>query len=59
MIINLKMVIKKLLGSLDLVRTQAFCIHELTEIVVVSKNKDLIFTDLQVVVLNLEYSNNG
>ena len=37
------MIAKKLLSQADLARTQAFCIHELLKVIVVSKNKDLVF----------------
>ena len=43
MIIDLKIVLRKLLGLADLMRAQAFCIYELTEIIMISKNQDLIF----------------
>lgn len=37
------MALKELLGPTDLVRTQAFYIHKLTEVIMVSKDEDLIF----------------
>ena len=45
MIINLKVVLRKLLGSADLTIAQAFCIYESTEVIIVSKNKDLMFAN--------------
>ena len=44
MIINSKVVLRELLGPANLTRALAFYIHELTEVVIVSKNEDLIFT---------------
>ena len=43
MIIDAKVVLKKLLNPADLPKTQSLCIHELTEIVMVSKDKNLVF----------------
>lgn len=42
-IINLKVVSKKLFGLADLTRAQTFHIHELTKVVMVNKDNDLIF----------------
>ena len=42
-IIDLKMVIRELLGSAKLTRAQTFCIHELLEVIIVSENKDFMF----------------
>ena len=58
-IIDLKVVSRKLLGATDLVRAQAFCIHELTKIIIVSKDKDLVFAAFQVVAPSFESLNNG
>ena len=44
MIIDSKVVSRELLGPTDLTRAQALCIHELTEVIMVNKNKDLVFT---------------
>lgn len=43
MIIDLEVVLRKLLGLTDLARAQALYIHILTEVIIVSKNKDLVF----------------
>ncbi len=58
-IIDLEVVLRKFLGSTDLMRAQAFYIYELTEVVMVSKDKDLVFAALKVVTLNLKSLNNG
>ena len=42
-IIDLKMVMKELLGSADLTKAQILCIHELLVVIMVSKNENLIF----------------
>lgn len=42
-IIDLKVVSKELLGSMDLEKAQAFYIHKLIDVIIVSKDKDLIF----------------
>lgn len=43
-IFNLKMVLKELLGLAGLTKIQVLHSHESTEIIIVSKDKDLIFT---------------
>ncbi len=47
-IIDSEVVSKELLGLADLTRAQAFRIHESTEVIMVSKDEDLIFAALQV-----------
>ena len=37
------MIVRKLLSLADLARIQALCIHKLFKVIVVSKNKDLMF----------------
>ncbi len=43
MIVDSKMISRELLGPPDLARTKALRIHEPTEIIVVSKDKNLVF----------------
>lgn len=43
-IIDPKMVLRELLGSPNLLKAQALGIHKLAEIVILSKNKNLVFT---------------
>ena len=38
------MIIRKLLGLLNLTRTQAFCVYEVAKVVMISKNKDFVLT---------------
>ncbi len=45
-IINSEVVSRELLGPSDLTKAQAFRIHESTEVIMVSKDKDLIFVGL-------------
>ena len=53
------MITKELLGLLDLIKAQAFCIHESTQVVVVCKNKKLLFVPLQVVAPSCKGFNNS
>ena len=53
------MVIKEFLGPLDLAKAQALYIHELTEVVVVRKGKDLVFVAFQIGTPSLKGLNNG
>ena len=45
-IIDLKVISKKLLGLVDLIKAQIFRIYKLTEVIMVIKDKDLIFATL-------------
>ncbi len=58
-IIDSEVVLRKFLGPADLTRAQAFCIHELTEVIIVSKDKDLVFAAFQVVAPSLKGFNNS
>lgn len=40
-------------------KTRAFCIYQWTEVIVVGKDKDLVFATFQVVLLSLKNLNNG
>ncbi len=46
------------MGLADLTRAQAFRIHESTEVIMVSKNEDLVFAAFQVAVPSLKGFNN-
>lgn len=59
MIINLKIVLRELLGLADRIRAQAFCIYKLTEVIMVNQNEDLIFIDFQVVASSFKNFNNS
>ena len=56
---NLEVVTRELLGPSDLTRTEALCIYELTEVIVVSKDEDLVFTAFQVLVPSLKDLHNA
>ena len=56
---NLKIVSKKLLDPINLSGAQTLCIHETKEVIVIRKNKNLIFAVFQVVVPILECFNNS
>ncbi len=58
-IINSEVILKELLGPADLMRAQVFCIHELTEVIMVSKDEDLVFTAFQVVAPSFKGFNNS
>ncbi len=47
------------MGPADLTRAQAFCIHELTEVMLVSKDEELVFAVLQVVAPSLQGYNDS
>ena len=59
MIIDLKVVLKEFLGPTDLGRAQAFRIHELTKIIIVSNDKDFVSTASQVIVPSFKDFNNS
>ena len=42
-VIDSKIILKELLGSTHLSKAQAFCIHELTEVIIVNEDKNLVF----------------
>ncbi len=42
-IIDLKMVLRELLGLADLTKAQTFCIHELMEVIMINKDEDFVF----------------
>ncbi len=58
-IINSEVVSRELLGLADLTRAQAFRIHKSTEVIMVSKDEDLVFAAFQVVVPSLKGFNNS
>ncbi len=58
-IIDLEVVSRELLGLADLMRAQAFRIHKLMEVIMVSKDEDLIFAALQVVAPSLKGFNDS
>ncbi len=58
-IIDLEVVLKELLGPADLTRAQAFYIHESTEVIMVSKDENLVFVVFQVVAPSLKDFNNS
>ncbi len=58
-IIDSEVVSRELLGPTDLTRAQAFCIHESTEVIMVSKDEDFVFTAFQVVAPSLKGFNDS
>ena len=58
-IIDFKMVLKKLLSLADLTRTQILYIHELAEVIMVSKDKDFKFAVFQVKAPSFENLSNS
>ena len=59
MIINLKVVIKKLLSLINLIKAQIFRIYKLTKVNIVYKIKDFLFTVFWVVMSSFEQFNNS
>ena len=57
-IIDPKMISGELLAPMDLFGAQAFCIHELTEVIMVDKHQNFIFAAFQIVSLGLKSLNN-
>ena len=58
-IVDLEMVLRELLGPVDLSGAQALRIYETTEVIVVRKDENLMLAAFQVVVPSLEWLNNG
>ena len=59
MIVDLKMILKKLFNLINLFKTQVFCIHKIIEIILISKNKNLIFIALKIIMTSLKCINNN
>lgn len=57
--IHSKLILRKSLSPSDLMRTKALYIYELTQVIIFSKNKNLIFENFYKVVLSLKNFNNG
>ncbi len=58
-IIDSEVVSREFLGPADLTRAQGFCIQELTEVIMVSRDKNLVFAAFQVVVPSLKGFNDS
>lgn len=58
-VINLKIVTKKLLGLTYLILSQFFNIHKLIEVVIVYKDKNVIFTTFEIILLDFEHFDNS
>ncbi len=58
-IIDLQVVWRELLGPADLTRAQAFRIYESTEVIIISKDEDLLFAAVQVMAPSLKGFNNS
>ncbi len=59
MIIDLEVVLRELLVPADLTKAQAFYIYESMEVIMVNKDKDLVFATLQVEMPCFESLNDG
>lgn len=53
------MILRELLGPTELARAQLFYIYELTKVIIVAKDKNLVFIAFQELVLCLESFNNN
>lgn len=58
-IMDLKVVSRKFLGPINLVKVQTFCIYKLTNVIIVDKDKNLVFATFQLVAPSLESFNNS
>lgn len=58
-IINLKIIMRKFLGPLDLLKTQVLHIYKLTEVIIVYEHQYFILTALEAVALSLKELNDG
>ncbi len=58
-VIDLEVVSRELLGPADLAGAQTLRIHELTEVVVVSEDENLVFTAFQIVTPSLKGFNDS
>lgn len=58
-IINSDVVSRDFLGLADLMKIQAFCIQELTKIMMVSKDENLVFAAFYIVVPSLKGFHNS
>lgn len=58
-IINAEVLSRELLHSINFSKVETLSIHKLSEVIVSSKDKNLIFATLQVVVPSLNSLNNG
>lgn len=59
MVINAKMIPGQLLDPLNLLGTQAFCIHEAAKVVEIRKIEDFMLTIFQIVSLGFEGFDNS
>ena len=53
------MILRELLGPMELAETQTLCIHELTKIVMIGKHKNFMLAFFKIVSPDLESLNNG
>ena len=58
-IIDLEMVLRELLGPADLSGAQALCIYEMTEVIMVRKDENLMLAAFQIVTPRLKGFDNG
>lgn len=58
-IIDTKIILKKLLDSPNLMKNQALYIYELTEVIMIYKHQNFVFATLQVMAPGLKDFNNG
>lgn len=59
MVIDLKVILRQFLYPMNVTRTETFCIYKLIEVIMVSKDKNLIFAAFQVVTPSFENLNDG
>lgn len=58
-IINFEVVLQEFLGSADLTRIPAFCIHKLSEVIIINKNAKLKFGAFQMIAPSVKNFNDN
>ena len=53
------MILKKLLNLINLSKAQIFYIYEITKVIIIYKNENLVFLAIQVIKPNFKYFNNN
>lgn len=57
-VINLKMIMRQLLCLPNLTKTNTFCVHKTRKVVVIGKDKNLMFAAFEIVPPSLQSLNN-
>lgn len=57
-IIDPEMVVRRFLSSMDLPKAHVFCMHNATQVIIVCRTKDLIFTTFSIMTSGFQNFNN-